>query len=150
MASFSDNPHLSLPEHKVTNDLIRKVCVSSILFSLKFVRKGLIVNKSALIQVMTWRRRNDKLLIQTMLTPIYDATWHHCVILCWLEVSRTIVIWLKTSMPSYAFLVGLSIASIVKYALMLLISMNVYLEWILSRFVCVIDVLITYLSNSIM
>ena len=42
-------------------------------FSLKFVPKCAIDNKSALVQVMAWRRTGDKPLPETMLTQFTDA-----------------------------------------------------------------------------
>ena len=45
----------------------------SIQISLKFVPKGPIENKSALVQVMAWRRTGDKALSVQMLTQFTDA-----------------------------------------------------------------------------
>ena len=45
--------------------------------SLKFVPRSTIDNKSALVQVMAWRRRGDKPLPEPMLTQFTDANmWH--------------------------------------------------------------------------
>ena len=41
--------------------------------SLKFVPKGPIDNKSALVQVMAWRRTGDKPLPEAMMTQFTDA-----------------------------------------------------------------------------
>ena len=41
--------------------------------SLKFVPKGPIDNKSALVQVMAWRRKGDKSLLGPMLAEFTDA-----------------------------------------------------------------------------
>ena len=41
--------------------------------SLKFVPKGPIDNKAALVQVMAWRRTDDKQLPEPMLTQFTDA-----------------------------------------------------------------------------
>ena len=49
----------------------------SIRISLKFVPKGPIDNKSALVQVMTWRRTGDKPLSEQMLTQFTDAYMRH-------------------------------------------------------------------------
>ena len=45
--------------------------------SLKFVPKGLNDNKTALVQVMSWRRTGNKPLFEPMLTQFTDAyMWH--------------------------------------------------------------------------
>ena len=44
---------------------------------LKFVPKGSINNKPALVQVMAWRRTGDKPLPEPMLTPFTDAYMRH-------------------------------------------------------------------------
>ena len=49
----------------------------SIKISLKFVPKGPIDNKSALAQVMAWRRTGDKPLPEPMLTQFTDAYMRH-------------------------------------------------------------------------
>ena len=44
---------------------------------LKFVSKGLIDNKTALVQVMAWCQIGDKPLFEPMLTRLSDAhMWH--------------------------------------------------------------------------
>ena len=59
-----------------TDDIFRcifvneKFCIS-IRISLKFVPKGPINNKSALVQVMAWRRTGDKPLPEPILNPVY-------------------------------------------------------------------------------
>ena len=45
--------------------------------SLKFVSRGSIVNKPALVQVMAWRRTGDKPLPELMLTQSTDAYMRH-------------------------------------------------------------------------
>ena len=45
--------------------------------SLKFVPKGPIDNKSALVQVMAWRRTGDKPLPEPMLDEFTDAYMRH-------------------------------------------------------------------------
>ena len=45
--------------------------------SLKFVPKGPIDNKSALVQVMAWRRTGDKPLPEPILTQFTDAYMRH-------------------------------------------------------------------------
>ena len=45
--------------------------------SLKFVPRSLINNKSALVQVMAWRRTGDKPLADAMMTQFTDTyMWH--------------------------------------------------------------------------
>ena len=52
-------------------------CVS-IRIALKFVRKGPIDNKPALLQVMAWCRPGDKPLPGPMMTEFIDAyMWHY-------------------------------------------------------------------------
>ena len=53
-----------------------KFCIL-ISISLKFVPKGPIENKSALVQVMVWRRIGDKPLPEPKLTQITDAYMRH-------------------------------------------------------------------------
>ena len=64
-ATFADNNFKSI----FVDD---KFCVS-ILISLKFVPKGPIDNKAALVQIMAWRRTGDKPLPELMLTQFTDA-----------------------------------------------------------------------------
>ena len=45
--------------------------------SLEFVHKGLVNNKSALVQSMTWRQAGDKPLPELMLTGLTDAYMRH-------------------------------------------------------------------------
>ena len=45
--------------------------------SLKFVPRGQIDNKSALVQVMVWRRTGDKPLPEAMMTQFTDAYMRH-------------------------------------------------------------------------
>ena len=49
----------------------------SISISVKFVLKGPIHNKWALVQVMAWRRTGDKSLPEPMLTQFTDAYMRH-------------------------------------------------------------------------
>ena len=49
----------------------------SIPISLKFVTKGSIDNKPALVQVMAWRRTGDTPLPEAMLTQFIDACMRH-------------------------------------------------------------------------
>ena len=49
----------------------------SILISLKFLPKGPIDNKSALVQVIAWHQTGDKPLPKTMLTQFTDAYMRH-------------------------------------------------------------------------
>ena len=67
-------------EQKIVGDLGPRICIFFIEnyhILLKFVPKGSIHNKSALVQVMAWWRIGNKLLPETMLTKTYDAIWHH-------------------------------------------------------------------------
>ena len=45
--------------------------------SVKFVPKGTIENKSALVQVFTWCRRGNKPLPETIMTQFTDAYMRH-------------------------------------------------------------------------
>ena len=49
----------------------------SIEISLSFVPEVPFDNKSALLQVLAWRRTGAKLSIDTLLTMIYYAIWRH-------------------------------------------------------------------------
>ena len=53
-----------------------KFCIS-IKISLKFVPKGQIDNKSALVQVMAWRQTGDKPLPEPILTLFTNAYTQH-------------------------------------------------------------------------
>ena len=53
-----------------------KFCIL-IRISLKIVFKASIDNKSALVQVMAWRRTGDKPLHEPMMTQITDAYMRH-------------------------------------------------------------------------
>ena len=54
----------------------RKFCIL-IQISLKFIPKGPIDRKSALVQVMAWRRTGDKPLTEALLTQFTDAYMQH-------------------------------------------------------------------------
>ena len=56
--------------------LMKNVRISNKI-SLKFVPKGPIDNKSALVQVMAWCRTGDKPLPEPMLTQFTDAYMRH-------------------------------------------------------------------------
>ena len=56
--------------------LIKKFCIS-IKISLKFVSKGPIDNKPALVQVMAWRQIGVKPLYESMLTLFTDTYMQH-------------------------------------------------------------------------
>ena len=49
----------------------------SIQISLKFVPKRPVDSKSALVQVMAWRRKGNKPLTESMLTQSSDAYMRH-------------------------------------------------------------------------
>ena len=53
-----------------------KFCIS-IRISLRFVPKGPIDNKAALVQVMAWRRTGDKPFHEPMLTQFSGAYMRH-------------------------------------------------------------------------
>ena len=57
--------------------MIENLCIFIWMTTLKFVPKILIDNKSALIQVMAWRREGDKPLPEPMMTQFIDAYMHH-------------------------------------------------------------------------
>ena len=70
-----------LPQHKMATDIFKsfswmKSFLISIPISPKFVPNGPIVNKSALVQVMAWRRTGDKPLPDPInVDPVH---WHIC------------------------------------------------------------------------
>ena len=68
-ATFADD----IFQHIFMNENVK----ISIRISLKFVPKGPIDDKSALVQVMAWRRTGDKSLPETMLTQFTDAYMRH-------------------------------------------------------------------------
>ena len=76
--------HLPLDKmHAIlADDIFKRIFVNeniriSIQISLKFVPKSLIDNKSALVQVMAWRRIGDKPFPEAMMTQFTDAyMWH--------------------------------------------------------------------------
>ena len=47
----------------------------------KYVPKGPVVNKSALVQVMAWCLIRYKSLLKATITTIHDAIWHHWITL---------------------------------------------------------------------
>ena len=67
----------------LADDIFKRIFLNenvriSIQISLKFVPKGSIDNKPALVQVMAWRRIGDKPLSEPMLTRFTDAYMRHC------------------------------------------------------------------------
>ena len=68
-ATFADDIFKHIFKHIFLNENVK----ISIRISLKFVPKGPIDNKSALVQVMAWRRTGDKSLPDPMLTQFTDA-----------------------------------------------------------------------------
>ena len=62
---------------KITDDIFKSIFNEgvwiSITISLKFVPKGPIDYKSALVQVMAWHRTGEKPLPESMLTKFTDA-----------------------------------------------------------------------------
>ena len=68
--------------HHFADDIFKCVCVNEdisilIQISLKFVPKGLIYNKAALVQAMAWRRTGDKPLPEPMLIQFTGAYMRH-------------------------------------------------------------------------
>ena len=66
----------------VTDNTFKRIFLNedvrtSIQISRKFVPKGPIGNKPALVQVMAWRRTGDKPLPEAMLTQFTDAYMRH-------------------------------------------------------------------------
>ena len=64
--------------HHFADDIFKRIFLNenvriSIQISLKFVPKGPIENKSALVQIMAWRRIGGKPLSEPMLTRFSDA-----------------------------------------------------------------------------
>ena len=84
--SIQDNKltHLSMDKTAaiLADDIFKWIFMNEkllilIRISLKFVPKGPIVNKSALVQVMAWRRTGDKPLTEPMLDEFAVAfMWH--------------------------------------------------------------------------
>ena len=67
---------------KIAHDIFRCLFFNenvgiSIEISMKIVHKGPIDNKPALVQVMVWRRTDDKTLPERMLTQFTDAYMRH-------------------------------------------------------------------------
>ena len=75
--------HLSyLPLDKIVDDIFKCIFVNGkfdilINFSLKFVPKGPIDIKAAMVQIMAWHRTGDKPLPEPMLTQFTDAIMQH-------------------------------------------------------------------------
>ena len=69
MALFADN----IFKHIFLNE----ICCVCILISLKYVPKGPIINMSALVQMMAWRRTGDKPLSEPMLAKFTKAYIRH-------------------------------------------------------------------------
>ena len=66
---------------KITDDIFKSMINESVwismTISLKFVPKGPIDNKSALVQVVAWHRTGEKPLPESMLTQFTDAYIRH-------------------------------------------------------------------------
>ena len=66
---------------KIKDDIFKSIfnegVLISITISLKFVPKGPIDYKSALVQVMAWHRTDEKPLPELMLTKFTDAYIRH-------------------------------------------------------------------------
>ena len=67
---------------KITDDILKFIINESVWIpipiSLKFIPKGPIDYKSALVQVMAWHRTGEKPLPESMLTQFTDAYIRHC------------------------------------------------------------------------
>ena len=79
--SFNSSPPGQNGRH-FADDIFKRIfknenCSISIRISPKFVPKGPIDNKSALVQAMAWRRTGDKPLPESMLTQFTDAYMQH-------------------------------------------------------------------------
>ena len=66
----------------LADDIFKRIFLNenvsiSIQISLKFVPKGPIENKSALVQVMAWRRTGNKSLPEAMMTQFSDECMRH-------------------------------------------------------------------------
>ena len=84
LKSYSLLTHLSLNKMAaiLADDIFKciflnKIFRISIKISLKFVPKVPLYNKSALVQVMAWRRTGDKPLPKPMLTQFTDVYMRH-------------------------------------------------------------------------
>ena len=66
---------------KITDDIFTSIFNESVWISItispKFIPKGPIDYKSALVQVVAWHRTGDKPLPESMLTQITDAYIRH-------------------------------------------------------------------------
>ena len=66
---------------KITDDIFKSIFNESVwipfTISLKFVPKGPIDYKSALVQVVAWHRAGEKPLLESMLTQFNDAYIRH-------------------------------------------------------------------------
>ena len=66
---------------KITDDIFKSIFNESIwisiTISLKFILRGPIDYKSALVQVMAWHRTGEKPLPESMLTQFTDAYIRH-------------------------------------------------------------------------
>ena len=70
-------------DHHFADDIFKCIFLNEkililIRISLKFIPKGPIYNKWALVQVMAWHRIGDKPLPEPMLTQFTDAYMRHC------------------------------------------------------------------------
>ena len=73
--------------------VLNKKSLYLIRISLEFVPKSPIDNKSALVQVMAWRRTGAKPLHKPMLTQFTDAYLRHEG--RWFKLSRQIINWIQ-------------------------------------------------------
>ena len=77
----SMNIQNSIYDMKITDDIFKSIfnesVWTSITISLKFIPKGPIDYKSALVQVVAWHRTGEKPLPESMLTQFTDAYIRH-------------------------------------------------------------------------
>ena len=69
-------------------NLLNKMRCIFIIISLKYIPKGPIDNKAALVQVMAWCRIGDKPLSEPMLIEFTDAYMRHKGEMCWRTTER--------------------------------------------------------------
>ena len=79
---FKTYPTLDKMAANLADDIFNRILLNEnvwilIKISLKFVPKGLIDNKPALVQVMAWRRTGDKPLPEPFLTQSIDTYMQH-------------------------------------------------------------------------
>ena len=66
----------------LADDIVKRIfsnenVIISIQISLEFLLKGPVDNKSALVQIMDWRRLGDKPLLEAVMSQFTDAYMRH-------------------------------------------------------------------------